>query len=375
MPKLSSSSLALRAFEATFDGANEEKAIASRGEFLRKFPLRSLKRLTLDQYIIGKGTPSFCAYVEAKTSTWAKIMGATANKFGIYYGRVASDPQRKYRFTKKYGNTRDGAFSAVKAALLDLIDAGKSQDFSRIDESPLSQLFKAKILSLYFPNIYLNVCSAEHLDELAEELEIPKQEYTSSYQHLLLREKLSSSITKNWSNPKFMSFLYGNYIRKNLNQNDTVVLRKPRKKAHRKVNFEDIADAWGKIGRMSEDFALDWEKNRLIGLGYPELIGRIDDRRERPSYGYDFLSHSSPGKERYIEVKSVGKERGGYRFYLSENERLVSDSRQHKSNYYFYLVFFGSDGKPAELEVRRAADLYGVAEVVPCSYLVRFDRE
>lgn len=126
---------------------------------------------------------------------------------------------------------------------------------------------------------------------------------------------------------------------------------------------------------MSEDFALDWEKNRLIGLGYPELIGRIDDRRERPSYGYDFLSHSSPGKERYIEVKSVGKERGGYRFYLSENERLVSDSRQHKSNYYFYLVFFGSDGKPAELEVRRAADLYGVAEVVPCSYLVRFDRE
>ncbi|MEN3752265.1 DUF3883 domain-containing protein [Mangrovibacter sp. SLW1] len=28
-----------------------------------------------------------------------------------------------------------------------------------------------------------------------------------------------------------------------------------------------------------------------------------------PSYGYDYLSFNAPGHERYIEVKSVGREK------------------------------------------------------------------
>ncbi len=118
---------------------------------------------------------------------------------------------------------------------------GKSKDFEKIDNNPLSQMFKAKILSLYFPEIYLNVCSAEHLEKIASELQLPDGAFISEYQHLFYEEKLKSNVTKNWSNPKFMSFLYVKFIRGNLNPLWTTEIKKPPgKKIRRKVNFEDL---------------------------------------------------------------------------------------------------------------------------------------
>ena len=46
----------------------------------------------------------------------------------------------------------------------------------------------------------------------------------------------------------------------------------------------------------------------MVGIGYEELVKKIEDRRDIPSYGYDYLSFNAPGHERYIEVKSVGRD-------------------------------------------------------------------
>jgi hypothetical protein len=365
----------LRAFSKSFDTIYEDKAVSARGQFLRLYPLNRLKDITLDEYVIGKGTASFCACVEAKTRAWANIQGATANKFGIYYGKTKSDPTIKYRFTQKFGYTKKAAFDGVKDALLNLVKAGKSKNFKEIDENPLSQMFKAKILSLYFPELYINICSSEHLEQIAMEMGISEQRFVSEYQHLLIEKKLMNGITKDWSNPKFMSFLYTKFIHNDFNNSSLVAIIKPRKKTKHKVNFEDIAATRNAIGKLSEEFAIEWEKNRLIGLGYSELVKKIEDRRDIPSYGYDYLSFSAPGQERFIEVKSVGRDKKEecFRFYLSENERSVSD--ESGIDYYFYLVFYGKDGKPSELIAKHAKELYSNSDISPCAYLVRFNLE
>ena len=308
----------LRAFSETFDMTYEDKAVSSRGKFLSLYPLKNLKNMTLDEYVIGKGTASFCACVEAKTKAWANMQGATANKFGIYFGKTKSDSTMQYRFTKKFGKNQKEAFKQVKEALLSLVKAGKFQKFSEIDKNPLSQMFKAKILSLYFPDLYLNICSSEHIELLALELGAVDGKFISECQSFLIEKKLTHKITKDWSNPKFMSFLYAKYIRKDLNISPAIVLKKPRIKARRRVNFEDILDNQSAIGKKSELFAIEWEKNRLIGLGYKELVKKIEDRRDIPSYGYDYLSFSKPEHERYIEVKSIGRDKKGkfFRFFL-----------------------------------------------------------
>lgn len=377
MPKTLLEESELLAFDKDFDTAYEDAAVNVRGEFLRAYPLNRLKDITLDEYVIGKGTASFCARVEAKTKAWANIQGATSNKFGIYYGKTKSDPEKKYRFTRKFGTTKKEAFDAVTVALLALIAAGKSKNFQKIDENPLSQMFKAKILSLYFPGIYLNVCSSEHLEQIASELYLPDGAFISEYQHLLYKEKLKSKIAKDWSNPKFMSFLYAKFIREDLRPLLTREVKKPPKKLRRKVNFEDLQANRDAIGKVSEEFAVEWEKNRLIGLGYEALVHKMEDRRDTPSYGYDFLSFSAPGQQRYIEVKSLGRDRKEecFRFFLSENELAVSKSDEHSPEYYFYLVRYGKDGKPQNLLARHVKDVYSNSEISPCAYVVRFDLE
>lgn len=365
----------VQAFERTYDTRHEDITAQARGEFLQRFPINSLPRIRRDDYVIGLKSPTFCSHVEAKTRPWANIQGATSNKFGIYFGKTKTDPKKIYRFTHKFGETADEAFSSVKAALLALVRLGEAPvlDFVKIDVNPLSQMFKAKILSLYFPDHFLNICSAEHLKMLGSELGYADGRPISEYQHLLLKAKISNAITRKWSNPKFMKFLYDAYVRSGTTAASTV--QKPRKKVHQKVNFEDIQGQRDAIGKAAEAFALEWEKQRLAGAELSRLISKIEDRRDQPGYGYDFLSHTSPTQQRFIEVKSVGKLPGGqgHRFFLSDNENTISRSVDHCSAYFFYLVFFNGNGQPIELQPIRAGELYELSEMSPASYVVRFD--
>ncbi len=366
----------LSAFESTYDTSQEDIAAQVRGEFLKAFPLKNLSRLKLDDYVIGLKRPTFCTHVEAKTRPWANIQGATSEKFGIYFGKTKTDPQKKYRFTRRFGETQDDAFRSVKTAVLELTRLGQAVqlDFAKIDKNPLSQMFKAKILSLYFPDRFLNVCSADHLEMLGSELGFGNNHPSSEYQHMLLAAKLSNSTTKTWSNPKFMSFLYQTYL-PDVSKKSAATVLAPKKKAHRKVNFEDIQAQRDKIGKAAEVYALEWEKQRLEGIGFKELVSKIEDRRNRPGYGYDFFSHTSPKQHRFIEVKAVGKLPGGegYRFFLSDNEHIVSKSEEHRGSFFFYLVFFDTAGQPVELRPVRADELYLQSEILPASYVVRFD--
>jgi hypothetical protein len=307
---------ALKTFDADFDTASEDLALQSRGAFLKAFPIRRLAGMTIDQYVIGLQSPTFCSYVEAKTRYWAAIQGSPAFKFGLYYGKTKSDPDKRYHPTRKFGSNAEEAFVAVKAALLELVHEGaKSKpEFAVIDDNRLSQMFKAKILSLYFPDRFLAVCSTEHLELLAGETGLPDNLHRSEIQNRLLDVKADNPITRAWSNTKFMRFLYDTYVPKKHKKPGAD--KKLRKKTHRKVNFEDIQAQRGAIGKKAESFALQWEKDRLNGAGLAHLIDHIDDRTDRPSYGYDFLSHTSVKKPRYIEVKSISKRRGQHQFFF-----------------------------------------------------------
>lgn len=59
--------------------------------------------------------------------------------------------------------------------------------------------------------------------------------------------------------------------------------------------------------------------------------------------------------------------------FLSDNEHSISKSAEQCDAYFFYLVFFNGDGEPTELRPILASDLYEHAEMVPASYVVRFE--
>lgn len=362
-------------FDAAYDSSHEATALRTRGLFLNRFPPQSLPRLTLDDYVVGRDHSSFCNLVESGTKAWANIQGPNSFKFGVYYGRTKTDPSRRYRFTQKFGTNEQDAFAAVKAALLDVVALGaaKHPDFVAIDRNPLSKMFKAKILSLYYPERFLAVCSSEHLELLGNELGFEEDLPHSHYQHLLLEAKHGNPVTRQWTAPKFMAYLYTVYVR-----GDRAIespIGKPKKRKHRRVDFEEMQKQRAEIGRVAEEYALQWEKERLTGARLEHLIEKIEDRRDRPGHGHDFLFYSDESEHRYIEVKCVAKLSDGHRFFLSDNEHETSQSAEHRAGYYFYLVFFDGNRKPIELLSVHASRLYPQAEMSPSSYEVRFDRE
>jgi hypothetical protein len=359
----------LEKFDAEFDTSYEDQANRVRGEFVEAFPLKRLPKLTIDRYVIGTKEPTFCAFVEPKTRLWANIVAATALKFGVYYGHTRHDPHDRYRFARKYGGSAKEAFGTVKSSLLDLIDAGRSRRFGDIDENVLSPLFKAKILSLYFPDKYLNVCSPDHIAEMAAGLELPPVNFVSERQAQLLEAARNDPITKDWSNPKVMTFLYNTFIR----PDEPDHLKKAKKRRHAKVDMDDLLEKRKRIGETSEQFALEWERERLVGLG---RTPRVKDCRDTPSCGYDFLSHATGAERRFIEVKTAGRNHvdQGYRFFLSETEHKTSKRADHRDRYYFYLVFY-KDKEPDRLEPWKASDLYEIAEFASNGYVISFDHE
>ncbi|RYY02302.1 MAG: hypothetical protein EOO53_11915 [Gammaproteobacteria bacterium] len=74
-------------------------------------------------------------------------------------------------------------------------------------------------------------------------------------------------------------------------------------------------------------------------------------------------------------MKSVGKLKGeeSYRFFLSENELSVSKDKVKGANYYFYFVFFDSNGEPCSVTAVEAAKLYKDVELHPVNYQIQFD--
>ncbi|GAB7125534.1 DUF3883 domain-containing protein [Silvimonas sp. JCM 19000] len=362
------------AFNEEYSTENEAKSNSVREQFLQRFPMGSLTTLDLDQYVVGMvAKDGFCNWVESRTRDWANIQGATSSKFGVYFGTLGKDMEPKYRFVKRWGTTLPEAWENIRHSLLELTQLGAAPvhllDFAAIDANPLTQMFKAKILSLYFPDKFVNVCSSENISGFAQVMGLTGLKSTAQMQHLLLTVKKENSLTAAWSNPKFMSFLYwafGPALGK-----PPVAVEPPKTRQPRRIDFEMIEAARRIIGGKAEEFAWNWEVERLQRDGKSALVPEMQNRTDRPGYGYDFLSHTRLGEERYIEVKAVGRVPNSedFRFFLSDNEYQTSRSKEKASAYYFYLVVFGQTG-PEYLLPILASEVYQLETLKPAAYVV-----
>ena len=67
-----------------------------------------------------------------------------------------------------------------KNAIYALIFSGEKHNYDEIIENPLNALIKRKILSVYFPEEYLNIFSERHLDYYLRSLNLDTKELMKS---------------------------------------------------------------------------------------------------------------------------------------------------------------------------------------------------
>ena len=123
--------------------------------FLKRWPLSTVKKMTLEEYVDIGNPDTFTQWVETKTRSLGSIKGMTSNKFGIYKRK---NPEKKpkyyqndsaYSWLKKYGKRRSGAFKQVLNCIVKTIELAKKGDFKGIDEIQLPNLYKWKVAFLY----------------------------------------------------------------------------------------------------------------------------------------------------------------------------------------------------------------------------------
>lgn len=92
------------------------------------------------------------------------------------------------------------------------------------------------------------------------------------------------------------------------------------------------------LGLAGEIQVLKYEKDYLENQGFPELAMKVRhvSQIEGDGAGYDILSYTLDGQEKYIEVKTTAGTSENS-FYITKNE--LAFSKLHPNNYYLYRVY------------------------------------
>lgn len=182
-----------------------------RESFVADFSVQKLKNITKEEYAIHEGRrDTFCFRIENELVNLGNIHGATAIKFGLYYGKKGEDTAQKYRCSAKFGETADEAMDRIRKELVMLLIAGNNDDFDGIRKCILSPMYRGKILSVYYPEKYLCIFVPEHLTYFMQNLgiKLESNDDVLVQQRKLLEWMKNRPECKNWRVHDFSNFLY-----------------------------------------------------------------------------------------------------------------------------------------------------------------------
>ena len=118
---------------------------------------------------------------------------------------------------------------------------------------------------------------------------------------------------------------------------------KMRDRMPRKLDFAARDESNRKLGRAGEQWVIEFEQQRLMAAGYPELFQRLDwvSDTQGDGAGFDILSFEDATRHRFIEVKTTN---GGVAssFLVSHNE--LEFSKEVGEQFCLYRVFQFRDG-------------------------------
>ena len=146
-------------------------------QFLKRFPIENLGKMTLEEYTNLNRENSFCYWLEQKTYELGSIWGGSSYKFGIYrYEKRPDNPtvvvsDDEYAWYKKYNaSNKEDAFKIVLKAIIGIAESAQKGDFRAIEEdSTFGNVVKWKIAFLYANEKLIPVYKRDMLEKLASE--------------------------------------------------------------------------------------------------------------------------------------------------------------------------------------------------------------
>tara|TARA_R110002050_G_scaffold204522_4_gene340198 strand:+ start:126841 stop:130008 length:3168 start_codon:yes stop_codon:yes gene_type:complete len=187
-----------------------EKLYSLKQEFLSKWPIEKLERMTLEEYTNIEKT-SFCYWIEHITRDLGSIVGGSSYKFGIYKRSNLSNVKEEgnritdgdYAWYKKYGeDNKEQAFETVRDNIVQIAKSAQSNTLELIDAIDLGNAYRWKIAFLYGDFNVLNAFKLDALCVIASNLDIKYTNKTpiSKFHKAILNLKPVDKDYFSWSN-------------------------------------------------------------------------------------------------------------------------------------------------------------------------------
>lgn len=206
--------------------------------FVTRFPLENIPQMQIDEYVAGKLDPqtgranrsTFCYLLEFGLPSFGGIGGRSANKFGIYYSNSA----HAYVYDKKYPSPEE-AFDHIKNEINTLLTAAKQfhsdKDWKKFSSSveegdyDLFRNVRSKIVTVYFPDEFLNFHIPDLIDEALLAFDAKKMNLDSLYlkEERLLQLKNYHHIMRRWNNGQFSHFIWRAIIKRDNKMDDNFI--------------------------------------------------------------------------------------------------------------------------------------------------------
>lgn len=267
-----------------------DKSENDRLSFISKFPIDTIKDLSIDQYVQGTDENSFCYWLEFKKILFG-IGGGNASKFGVYKAKDGNY-YSSYGKNKKElkGKELDDFFSNIKEGILQAIKYTEKNEIEKIKtiDLPMWNMVVQKILSIYFPEKFLTIGSPNVLVECARDVlteEIDLEPENSIEINFECKKALSSKPEfKDWSYNKIGTFIWETYL--DDSKRDYYILGSK----YGTNNDEDIFPEMLNKGAISIGFASNIDLGEYYCNNHTEITEYLKEKGEEPK-SYNALKY------------------------------------------------------------------------------------
>lgn len=241
------------------DAQNTEQI---RLNFQRRWPLDTLKKMTLKEYNSIKevsGNNTFCHWIEQYADPLGRIKGFDAYKFGIYHRspwkphseKRSTSSDGEYSFKNCYGTDQESAFNTIRDLLIKTVIYAQNEDFSQIDAINLDNRLKWKTAFIYAKlNTLVPIYKEDKLQAIA--LALGGKDIVSSGSFARMNEFIASKRPLDMSIYEYSYWLYhrlDEYINKREEVQYYIVGSK-----YGENNDEDVFPLMKKKGVISTDY-------------------------------------------------------------------------------------------------------------------------
>jgi len=138
----------------------------------------------------------------------------------------------------------------------------------------------------------------------------------------------------------------------------------------RKINWESINKSRAKTGLKGEELVAEVEREFFRSISRNDLADKVRhvSKEDGDGLGYDVLSFSADGNEKYIEVKSTNGTLESP-FYISRNE--LGFLQEHQKDAFVYRVQLSHENDDVYLKAHTSAEVLQANEIIPVQYLVK----